>query len=175
MAVIFASHLQLKGSVFFVQERVGYNKRIFKLVKFRTMVENAEALQPKFEHLNEVNGPIFKIKNDPRITKVGKFLRKTSLDELPQLFNVLIGDMSLVGPRPLPLRDVRLFGAEWPKRRFSVRPGITGLWQVNGRTKADFDDLVKYDLQYIDNWSPLLDMNIMLKTLPAVMSREGAM
>ena len=164
-----------KGRVFFIQERVGYNKRTFKLVKFRTMVENAEALQPEFEHLNEVNGPIFKIKNDPRITKIGKFLRKTSLDELPQLFNVLIGTMSLVGPRPLPLRDLGLFGAEWPKRRFSVRPGITGLWQVNGRTKADFDDLVKYDLQYIDNWSPLLDMNIMLKTLPAVMSREGAM
>ncbi len=175
LIITLVTKLTSNGPVFFVQERVGYNKRTFKLVKFRTMVENAEALQPSFEHLNEVNGPIFKIKNDPRVTKIGKFLRKTSLDELPQLFNVLIGDMSLVGPRPLPVRDVRLFGAEWPKRRFSVRPGITGLWQINGRTQADFDDLIKYDLQYIDNWSPLLDVNIMLKTVPTVITGNGAM
>ena len=164
-----------KGPLFFVQERVGYNKRTFKLIKFRTMVEDAEALQPEFEHFNEVNGPIFKIKNDPRITKIGKFLRRTSMDELPQLFNVLKGDMSLVGPRPLPLRDVRLFAAQWPKRRFSVRPGITGLWQVNGRNKAEFDKLVKYDLEYIDNWSSWMDMKIMFKTVPIVITGHGAM
>ena len=164
-----------KGSIFFIQDRVGHNKRMFTLIKFRTMVKDAEAMQPEFEHLNEVDGPIFKIKDDPRITKIGKFLRNTSLDELPQLFNVLKGDMSLVGPRPLPIRDVNLFDAQWPKRRFSVRPGMTGLWQINGRNQAEFDELIKYDLKYIDNWSPWLDMNIMFKTVPAVMGGRGAM
>lgn len=163
------------GSIFFVQDRVGYNKRMFKLLKFRTMVKDAEAQQSKLEHLNEVAGPIFKIKDDPRLTTVGKLLRKTSLDELPQLFNVLKGDMSLVGPRPLPIRDVNLFDAQWPKRRFSVRPGMTGLWQINGRNKTEFSKLIKYDLEYIDNWSPWLDMNIMLRTVPAVVGGVGAM
>jgi exopolysaccharide biosynthesis polyprenyl glycosylphosphotransferase len=163
-----------KGPVFFIQERVGYNKRMFKLLKFRTMVQNAEKLQPGVEHLNEIDGPIFKIKNDPRITKFGRFLRKTSLDELPQLINVLKGDMSLVGPRPLPLRDVQLFDAQWPKRRFSVRPGMTGLWQINGRSETKFDKLIKYDLEYIDNWSPWLDMKILLRTVPVVIGGIGA-
>jgi len=167
--------LTSSGPVLFLQKRVGYNKRVFRLLKFRTMVKDAEVLQAEYEHLNEVDGPIFKIKDDPRTTKVGKFLRKTSLDELPQLFNVLMGDMSLVGPRPLPIRDVNLFEAHWHKRRFSVRPGMTGLWQINGRNKAEFDKLIKYDLEYIDNWSPWLDMNIMLKTVPAVMEGDGAM
>ncbi|MCH7678385.1 sugar transferase [candidate division KSB1 bacterium] len=167
--------LTSSGPVLFFQKRVGYNKRVFRLLKFRTMVKDAEVLQAEYEHLNEVDGPIFKIKDDPRTTKVGKFLRKTSLDELPQLFNVLMGDMSLVGPRPLPIRDVNLFEAHWHKRRFSVRPGMTGLWQINGRNKAEFDKLIKYDLEYIDNWSPWLDMNIMLKTVPAVMEGDGAM
>lgn len=164
-----------KGPMFFIQERVGYNKRLFKLLKFRTMVKNAEAIQSEIEPLNEIDGPIFKIKNDPRITKFGKFLRKTSLDELPQLFNVLKGDMSLVGPRPLPLRDVKLIVAQWPKRRFCVRPGITGLWQINGRSETQFDKLIKYDLEYIDNWSPWLDVKILLKTVPTVIAGIGAM
>ena len=164
-----------EGWVFFIQERVGYNKRRFKLLKFRTMVENAEAQQTKLEHLNEVDGAIFKMKNDPRLTQIGKILRKTSLDELPQLFNVLKGDMSLVGPRPLPIRDVNLFNAQWPKRRFSVRPGITGLWQINGRSETKFDRFIKYDLEYIDTWSPWLDLKIMLKTVPVVLNGTGAM
>ncbi len=167
--------LTSKGPILFVQDRVGYNKRVFKLLKFRTMVCDAEARQAELEHLNEADGPIFKMKNDPRVTKVGKLLRKTSLDELPQLFNVLRGDMSLVGPRPLPLRDVKLFDNLWYKRRFSVRPGITGLWQINGRSETEFSSLIKYDLEYIDKWSPWLDLKIMLKTVPAVLFGTGAM
>ncbi len=175
IAIVLLIKFTSSGPVFFYQKRVGYNKRVFRLWKFRTMVKDAEVLQSEYEYLNEVDGPIFKIKNDPRTTRVGKFLRKTSLDELPQLFNVLMGDMSLVGPRPLPIRDVNLFEAQWHKRRFSVRPGMTGLWQINGRNKTEFDELIKYDLEYIDNWSPWLDMNIMLKTVPAVMEGDGAM
>ena len=174
-AIVLLIKLTSSGSIFFIQDRVGYNKRVFKLLKFRTMVRGAEILQSTFEHLNEVDGPIFKIKDDPRITNVGKFLRRSSLDELPQLFNVLEGDMSLVGPRPLPIRDVKLFNSQWHKRRFSVRPGMTGLWQISGRNQAEFDKLIKYDLEYIDNWSPWLDMNIMLKTVPVVLGGSGAM
>ena len=126
MAVIaLLVKLTSPGGVFFVQERVGYNKRMFKMFKFRTMVADAEALQSSLETLNEAGGPVFKIKNDPRITKIGRFLRKTSLDELPQLFNVLFGDLSLVGPRPLPVRDFEKFEELWFNRRFSVKPGIT--------------------------------------------------
>lgn len=175
VAIALIIRVTSHGPVFFIQERVGYNKRKFNLLKFRTMVKNAEELQPGVEHLNEVDGPIFKIKNDPRITKFGKFLRKTSLDELPQLINVLKGDMSLVGPRPLPLRDLRLFVTQGPKRRFSVRPGITGLWQVNGRSETKFDELIEYDLEYIDSWTPWLDLKIMLKTIPVVIGGTGAM
>ncbi|MCZ6593941.1 MAG: sugar transferase [Bacteroidetes bacterium] len=166
--------LSSKGPVFFVQERVGYNKRVFRLLKFRTMVEDAEVQQATIEHLNEAEGAIFKIRNDPRITPLGKVLRKTSLDELPQLVNVLRGYMSLVGPRPLPIRDVKRIDAQWVKRRFSVRPGITGLWQINGRSEVGFGQLVQYDLEYIDNWSPWLDVKIIFKTIPAVIGGFGA-
>jgi exopolysaccharide biosynthesis polyprenyl glycosylphosphotransferase len=163
-----------KDPVFFVQTRVGYNRRQFKILKFRTMVRDAECLQPSLEHLNEARGPVFKIKNDPRITPIGRILRRTSLDELPQLFNVIKGNMSLVGPRPLPLRDVERFEEAWLKRRFSVKPGITCLWQVSERSNATFDTWIAQDLAYIDNWSFHLDLKILCKTIPAVLRGVGA-
>jgi exopolysaccharide biosynthesis polyprenyl glycosylphosphotransferase len=162
------------GPVMFVQERVGLNKRRFRLYKFRTMIDMAEQKLADLEHLNEVSGPVFKIKDDPRITPVGKFLRKMSLDELPQLFNVLKGDMSLVGPRPLPVRDYNGFSQDWQRRRFSVPPGITCLWQINGRSNIDFEKWMKLDMEYIDNWSLWLDFKILSKTIPAVLRRKGA-
>jgi exopolysaccharide biosynthesis polyprenyl glycosylphosphotransferase len=165
------------GPVFFVQKRVGFNKRVFSIYKFRTMVMDAEQKLQDIEHLNEVTGPVFKIKNDPRLTSVGKFLRKTSIDELPQFFNVLSGDMSLVGPRPLQLRDYELFteaGEDWQRCRFSVRPGITCLWQVNGRSSLPFHKWMELDLQYVRNWSLWLDMQILAKTIPAVLRGSGA-
>jgi exopolysaccharide biosynthesis polyprenyl glycosylphosphotransferase len=163
------------GPVFFFQDRVGFNKRVFKIIKFRTMVENAEELLPSLEHLNEMDGATFKIKDDPRLTKAGRILRKNSIDELPQLFNVLKGDMSLVGPRPLPLRDYRGFDADWQKRRFSVKPGLTCLWQINGRSNTDFSKWMELDMEYIDHWSLWLDFKILLKTSPVVITRIGAM
>jgi exopolysaccharide biosynthesis polyprenyl glycosylphosphotransferase len=162
------------GPVFFTQERIGFNKRPFRLIKFRTMVDGADYQQSKLEHLNEVAGPVFKIKSDPRITRLGKFLRRFSIDELPQLVNVLKGDMSLVGPRPLPLRDFDRFDTQWHKRRLSVKPGMTCLWQVNGRSEIDFNHWVQMDLEYIDNWSLGLDMKILLKTIPAILKGSGA-
>ena len=162
------------GPVFFTQERIGFNKRPFRLIKFRTMVDGADHQQSKLEHLNEAAGPVFKIKSDPRITRLGKFLRRFSIDELPQLVNVLKGDMSLVGPRPLPLRDFDRFDTQWHKRRLSVKPGMTCLWQVNGRSNINFDHWVQMDLEYIDNWSLGLDMKILLKTIPAIMKGSGA-
>jgi len=165
------------GPVFFVQKRIGLNKRTFAIYKFRTMVLDAEQKLGEIEHLNEVSGPVFKIKNDPRLTPVGKFLRKTSIDELPQLFNVLSGDMSLVGPRPLQLRDYELFteaGEDWQRCRFSVRPGITCLWQVNGRSLLPFHKWMELDLQYVRNWSLWLDLQILAKTIPAVLRGSGA-
>jgi exopolysaccharide biosynthesis polyprenyl glycosylphosphotransferase len=166
--------LTSQGPVFFAQERVGLNKRRFRLYKFRTMIADAEQKLSEVEHLNEVSGPVFKIKHDPRITAIGRFLRKTSIDELPQLFNVLKGDMSLVGPRPLPVRDVDGFGKDWQRRRFSVRPGITCLWQVNGRSDLPFDNWMDLDMQYIDQWSLWLDLKILAQTLPAVLRGSGA-
>jgi exopolysaccharide biosynthesis polyprenyl glycosylphosphotransferase len=163
-----------KGPVFFVQTRVGYNRRRFKMFKFRTMVPDAERLQASLEHLNEAQGPVFKIKKDPRVMPIGRILRKTSLDELPQLFNVIKGDMSLVGPRPLPLRDVERFEEAWLNRRFSVKPGITCLWQVSERSNATFDTWIAQDLDYIDNWSFPLDLKILCKTIPAVVRGLGA-
>jgi len=163
------------GPVFFLQERLGLGKRRFKIFKFRTMVVNAEALMKQVEHLNETQGPTFKLKNDPRITPIGNFLRRTSLDELPQLINVLLGDMSLVGPRPLPLRDYRGFSEDWHRRRFSVKPGITCLWQVSGRNFISFERWMELDMDYIDRWSIWLDMKILAKTLPAVVKGSGAM
>lgn len=162
------------GPVFFIQERVGLNKRKFPLYKFRTMVPDAEKMMKDLEQFNEVAGPVFKIKKDPRITAIGKYLRKTSIDELPQLINVLKGDMSLVGPRPLPIRDYKGFNEDWQRRRFSVRPGITCLWQVNGRSSIAFDKWMEFDMQYIDNWSLWLDIKILAQTLPAVLRGTGS-
>jgi exopolysaccharide biosynthesis polyprenyl glycosylphosphotransferase len=167
--------LDSRGPVFFIQDRVGKNKRRFSLYKFRTMVENAEGLLTQLEHLNEAQGPIFKIANDPRITRVGKFLRKTSLDELPQIINILRGEMSLVGPRPMSVRDVDLFDQGIQRKRFSVKPGLTCLWQVSGRSRLTFAKWLELDLFYIDHWSLGLDFKIMLKTIPAVIKGEGAM
>ena len=160
--------------MFFVQDRVGLNKRRFRMYKFRTMVGNAEKMQSELESLNEADGPVFKIKNDPRVTRLGKYLRKASLDELPQLWNVLMGDMSLVGPRPLDLRDYNGLDEDWLRRRFSVRPGITCLWQVNGRSSTSFQKWMELDLQYIDHWSLWLDVKVMAKTIPAVLRGVGA-
>ena len=162
------------GPVLFRQERVGLNKRRFWIYKFRTMVANAEELMATLEAHNEASGPVFKIKNDPRITPIGRFLRRTSIDELPQLFNVLIGHMSLVGPRPLPIRDYSGFKEDWQRRRFSIRPGITCLWQVNGRSQISFDQWMLLDLQYLDEWSLWLDVKILMQTVPAVLHGTGA-
>jgi exopolysaccharide biosynthesis polyprenyl glycosylphosphotransferase len=162
------------GPVFFIQERVGLNKRRLRLYKFRTMFKNAEKKQAELEDLNEVKGAAFKIKNDPRITPIGKFLRRTSIDELPQLINVLKGDMSLVGPRPLPVRDYKGFDKDWQRRRFSVHPGITCLWQVNGRHNITFEKWMELDLEYIDQWSLMLDLSILVRTIPAVLKGSGA-
>jgi exopolysaccharide biosynthesis polyprenyl glycosylphosphotransferase len=165
------------GPIFFVQKRLGLNKRMFNIYKFRTMVVDAEAKLKDLEHLNEADGAVFKIKKDPRITLVGAFLRKTSIDELPQLFNVLKGEMSLVGPRPLQVRDYELFEThcgDWQRKRFSVRPGITCLWQVMGRSSTTFEKWMELDLQYIRTWSLWLDLEILAKTVPAVLRGSGA-
>jgi exopolysaccharide biosynthesis polyprenyl glycosylphosphotransferase len=162
------------GPIFFTQKRIGRNKRKFTIYKFRSMTVDAESRIEQMHHLNEVSGPVFKIMNDPRITPVGRFLRKTSIDELPQLFNVLKGDMSLVGPRPLPIRDYEGFSEDWHRRRFSVRPGITCLWQVNGRSSIPFEKWMELDMQYIDKWSLWLDLKILARTIPAVLKGFGA-
>lgn len=169
-----AIKLTSRGPVFFNQQRYGFNKRLFRMYKFRTMVMDAEALQARLEDRNEAAGPVFKIANDPRVTRIGRLLRKTSMDELPQLLNVLKGQMSLVGPRPLPVRDVGRFEEGWLMRRFSMRPGLTCLWQIAGRSNLGFSDWVALDLRYIDNWSLLLDCKIILKTMPAVVRGTGA-
>ena len=170
--VAIAIKVDSDGPVFFVQERVGFNRRRFKAYKFRTMVWDAERRQQVLEALNEAEGPIFKIRQDPRVTRAGTWLRRLSFDELPQLINVVRGDMSLVGPRPLPLRDVSRIDVTAHKRRFSVKPGITCIWQVNGR-EPRFEDWIKADMDYIDNWSLGLDVKIILKTIPAVLRRRG--
>jgi exopolysaccharide biosynthesis polyprenyl glycosylphosphotransferase len=166
--------LDSPGPVLFAQVRVGLNKRRFSMLKFRTMVNGAEKRQAELEDLNEAGGPVFKIKDDPRLTRIGKFLRRFSIDELPQLINVLRGEMSLVGPRPLPVRDVERIDVASQKRRFSIKPGLTCLWQVNGRSDVSFEEWVRMDLQYIDQWSLGLDMLILLKTIPAVLKGPGA-
>ncbi len=162
------------GPVFFVQERIGFNKRRFNMYKFRTMITGAEKLQDQLEEQNEASGAAFKIAKDPRVTRVGRVLRRLSIDELPQLLNVLKGDMSLVGPRPLPLRDYKRFTEEWHRRRFSVRPGLTCFWQVNGRGRVDFSHWMWLDMQYIDSWSLWLDLKLIAKTIPAVFRMSGA-
>jgi lipopolysaccharide/colanic/teichoic acid biosynthesis glycosyltransferase len=152
---------------------MGLNKRRFRLYKFRTMVVDAEKRISELEHRNEVTGPVFKIKCDPRITPLGRWLRKTSIDELPQLINVLKGDMSLVGPRPLAVRDYLGITEDWHRRRLSVPPGITCLWQVMGRNEIPFERWMELDMEYIDNWSILLDLKILTMTVPAVLKATG--
>lgn len=174
LCVAAAVKLSSPGPVFFAQERYGRGKRRFRMYKFRTMVAGAEALQQALESCNEVAGPVFKIRNDPRVTRVGRFLRKSSLDELPQLWNVLRGEMSLVGPRPLSSRDVGHFAEPWLMRRFSVQPGLTCLWQISGRSNLSFDRWVSLDLEYIDRWSLALDLGILLRTAPVVLRGVGA-
>jgi exopolysaccharide biosynthesis polyprenyl glycosylphosphotransferase len=166
--------LSSDGPIFFRQERMGLNKRKFPILKFRTMVPNAEKMLAELEEQNEVSGPVFKIRKDPRITPIGKVLRRTSIDELPQLINVLRGDMSLVGPRPLPVRDYEGFNEDWQRRRFSVLPGITCLWQVSGRSSIPFEQWMKMDLQYMDEWSLWLDIKILAQTVSAVLKGSGA-
>ncbi len=166
--------LTSRGPVFFIQQRCGLNGRRFRLFKFRTMVHDAEARRPDVDHLNQVNGHAFKATDDPRITTFGRFLRRYSLDELPQLLNILKGDMSLVGPRP-PIPEEVAHYARWQRRRLSMKPGLTGLWQVSGRADLeDFDHWIRLDLSYIDQWSLWLDVKILLKTIPAVLSGRGA-
>jgi lipopolysaccharide/colanic/teichoic acid biosynthesis glycosyltransferase len=154
--------------ILFSQARVGLHGRQFKLYKFRTMVRDAEALRAQLLELNERKGPAFKVTDDPRITRAGRFLRRTSLDELPQLLNVLLGDMSMVGPRPPLPSEVDEYDI-WHRRRLSMKPGITGLWQVAARRDAEFDRWVELDLAYIDRWSVWLDLKIMLRTIPAML------
>ncbi len=166
--------LDSSGPALYRQARCGLNGRKFTLYKFRSMEEKAEEKKEDLVRFNLMNGPVFKMKNDPRVTRMGRFLRKTSLDELPQLFNVLRGNMSFVGPRPLPAEEVEKFKG-WERRRLSMKPGITGLWQVSGRNQIDFHEWIKLDLEYIDNWSLWLDFKILLKTIPAVLLGKGAM
>ena len=169
-----AIKLTSPGSIVFKQTRIGLNGRIFTLYKFRTMIEDAHDRREEVAHLNEMNGPAFKAKDDPRVTPVGRWLRRFSLDEFPQFWNVLRGDMSLVGPRP-PIPEEVASYHRWHRRRLSMKPGLTCLWQVSGRNDIhDFDHWMKLDLQYIDNWSPSLDLKILLRTIPAVLSGKGA-
>ena len=164
-----------EGSVFFIQERGGKNGRPFKMFKFRTMMIDAEEKKKELEDMNEMSGPVFKMDNDPRIFSFGAFLRKWSIDELPQLINVIIGQMSLVGPRPLPIKEVEEIKESAHRRRLSMKPGITCIWQISGRNEiTNFDDWVKLDLKYIDNWSLSLDLKILIKTIPAVLLNKGA-
>ncbi|CAB4709156.1 MAG: exopolysaccharide biosynthesis polyprenyl glycosylphosphotransferase [Actinobacteria bacterium] len=173
LVVAAAIKLGSKGPVFYADRRVGLNEREFHMLKFRTMVAGAAAAQHELESANEASGALFKIRNDPRVTAVGKVLRRFSLDEVPNVVNVLRGEMSLVGPRPLPLRDHALL-EEWHRRRSHVLPGMTGLWQIAGRSDLSFDDLVRLDFFYLENWSLWLDISILIRTLPAVVARRGA-
>jgi exopolysaccharide biosynthesis polyprenyl glycosylphosphotransferase len=165
--------LSSPGPILFKQDRCGLNGRLFLMYKFRSMVDNAEQLRFELEALNEMDGPVFKSSRDPRITLIGKIIRRFSIDELPQLYNVLRGDMSLVGPRPPLPQEVARY-ERWQRRRLSMKPGITCLWQISGRNQVSFDDWMKLDLTYIDNWSLLLDLKILLKTVPVVLLGRGA-
>lgn len=173
LLIALAVKLTSRGSVFFAQDRLGMNHRPFKMLKFRTMVANAEDLREELSNANEMDGPVFKIKTDPRITRVGRFLRKFSLDELPQFINVLRGDMSLVGPRPPIAKEVVKY-EWWQRRRLSTRPGLTCFWQISGRNEIDFVEWMRLDLRYIDNWSLWLDVKLLFKTIPAVIHGSGA-
>ncbi|MGI8903743.1 MAG: sugar transferase [Solirubrobacteraceae bacterium] len=173
LAIAAAIKLSSRGPAIYRSFRPGMAGRPFHCFKFRTMREHADQIQADLEPLNEQSGALFKIRRDPRLTRVGRLLRRYSLDELPQLANVVRGEMSLVGPRPLPMRDFERL-EEWHKKRYLVLPGITGLWQVSGRAELDFDDLVRLDFLYLERWSVFLDLSILLKTIPAVITRRGA-
>jgi exopolysaccharide biosynthesis polyprenyl glycosylphosphotransferase len=173
LLIAVAVRISSRGPVLFGSVRPGIGQQPFMCLKFRTMHTDAEQRLADLESLNEASGALFKIRDDPRLTRVGAFLRRFSLDELPQLINVLRGEMSLVGPRPLPVRDFELL-EEWHRKRYLVLPGMTGLWQVSGRSELDFDDLVRLDFIYLERWSLALDFAIIVKTLPAVISRRGA-
>lgn len=174
IAAAIAIKLSSRGPIFFFQNRVGLGKRRFKIYKFRTMVCDAEQQLKDLETRNETGGAAFKMKNDPRVTGVGRFLRNRSIDELPQLINVLKGDMSLVGPRPLTLSDYQKFPHSRYQKRFDVKPGITCLYQISGRSLLSFDQWMLLDLRYIEEWSLPLDLKILAKTIPVVLSGEGA-
>jgi lipopolysaccharide/colanic/teichoic acid biosynthesis glycosyltransferase len=165
--------LDSRGPVLYLDRRVGVGEQEFPMFKFRTMVQGADRLQTRLEGENEAGGALFKIRDDPRVTRVGAVLRRLSLDELPQVLNVLRGEMSLVGPRPLPLRDYAKLQS-WHRKRYLVLPGITGLWQISGRSNLSFDDLVRLDFYYLENWSIWLDISILVKTIPAVLGARGA-
>jgi exopolysaccharide biosynthesis polyprenyl glycosylphosphotransferase len=173
ITIAAAIKLTSAGPVFYRDNRVGLGERDFGMMKFRTMYADARDRQAALEAVNEASGPLFKIKNDPRVTPVGRFLRRFSIDEMPQVVNVLWGEMSLVGPRPLPIRDYEQL-EPWHRKRYSVLPGMTGLWQVSGRIDLSFDDLVRLDFYYLENWSIWLDISILARTLPAVLARRGA-
>src|SRR5436190_1104428 len=173
LAIAVAIKLSSRGPAFYRSIRPGIGGQTFACWKFRTMYRDADQRQADLESINEASGALFKIKDDPRMTPVGRFLRRFSLDELPQLWNVVRGQMSLVGPRPLPLRDYERL-EDWHKKRYLVLPGITGLWQISGRSELDFDDLVRLDFLYLERWSVFLDLSILVKTVPAVFSRRGA-
>ena len=175
LAIAAAIKVTSGGPVLYCQDRHGYMKRLFRMYKFRTMCPDADVRHAELEGDNEASGPAFKIRNDPRVTRLGRILRRTSLDELPQLWHVLVGDMSLVGPRPMATRDVALFPDPWLMRRFSAPPGLTCLWQIRGRSELTFDEWIALDLQYIDNWSLWLDLTILFRTIPAVVRGTGAM
>ncbi|MEA2366236.1 MAG: hypothetical protein QOI32_1748 [Thermoleophilaceae bacterium] len=173
IAAALAIRLTSRGPVFYRSSRPGIGGKNFPCMKFRTMVSGAEQLQDRLEEHNEMGGALFKMRDDPRVTGAGRFLRRWSLDELPQLFNVLRGEMSLVGPRPLPQRDYERLD-DWHRKRYLVLPGMTGLWQVSGRSELDFDELVRLDFLYLERWSVFLDLTILLKTIPAVVRARGA-
>jgi exopolysaccharide biosynthesis polyprenyl glycosylphosphotransferase len=173
IAIALAIKLESRGPVLYVDRRIGVGEREFRMLKFRTMAADAAARQRELEAENEASGALFKIREDPRVTRVGRVLRRLSLDELPQLLNVLRGEMSLVGPRPLPLRDHALL-QDWHKARYNVLPGMTGLWQISGRSGLSFDDLVRLDFAYLESWSIWLDITIIARTIPAVIMGRGA-
>jgi lipopolysaccharide/colanic/teichoic acid biosynthesis glycosyltransferase len=173
LVIAAAIKLGSRGPVFYTDRRIGLGEREFPMLKFRTMVAGAAEQQGALEQANEATGALFKIRNDPRVTRVGRLLRRFSIDEIPNVLNVLRGEMSLVGPRPLPLRDYDRL-EPWHRRRYGVLPGMTGLWQIAGRSDLTFDDLVRLDFYYLENWSIWLDITILVKTPVAVLTRKGA-
>ncbi len=173
LGVAIGIKLSSRGPIFFKQQRVGLHGKKFSMLKFRSMVTNAEELKDKLMQQNEMSGPVFKMKRDPRITAIGRFIRKYSIDELPQLINVLRGDMSVVGPRPPVPNEVAKYES-WQRRRLSVRPGLTCIWQVSGRNEITFEEWMYLDMLYVDNWSLYLDFSLILKTVPVVITGRGA-